>query len=83
MKTYSVVIPVFRGTKSISKIVSDLKSININIVQIIFVFDNGDLLAWEEIKKHPSVTLSIDAFYFGLVFFREEVKEKVDLRFYL
>jgi predicted O-methyltransferase YrrM len=36
--------------------------------------------AWEEIKKNPSVTLSIDAFYFGIVFFRTEVKEKIDLK---
>jgi predicted O-methyltransferase YrrM len=54
----------------------------------VFIFDDiywskGMTSAWEEIKKHPSVTLSIDAFYFGLVFFREEVKEKVDLKFYL
>lgn len=32
--------------------------------------------AWEQIKKHPSVTVSIDLFYFGLVFFRKENKEK-------
>ncbi len=39
--------------------------------------------AWKEIKQHSAVTLSIDTFYFGLIFFKEEVKEKVDLRFYL
>ncbi|MDP3556439.1 MAG: class I SAM-dependent methyltransferase [Bacteroidota bacterium] len=54
----------------------------------VFVFDDiywseGMTKAWEEIKKHPSVTLSIDAFYFGMVMFREEIKEKVDLKFYL
>ena len=54
----------------------------------VFIFDDiywskGMTKAWEEIKKHPSVTLSIDTFNFGLVFFREEVKEKVGLKFYL
>ena len=54
----------------------------------VFVFDDiywsqGMTRAWEEIKKHPSVTLTIDTFYFGMVFFREEVKEKVDLKFYI
>lgn len=54
----------------------------------VFVFDDiywseGMTKAWEEIKKNPSVTLSIDTFNFGLVFFREELKEKVDLKFYL
>lgn len=39
--------------------------------------------AWEEIKRHPLVTLSIDTFYFGLVFFKEEYKEKVDLKLYI
>jgi predicted O-methyltransferase YrrM len=54
----------------------------------VFIFDdiywsNGMTRAWNEIKKHPSVTLSIDTFYFGLVFFKEEIKEKTELRFYV
>ncbi len=54
----------------------------------VFIFDDiywsPDMTrAWKEIKKHPSVTLSIDAFYFGLIFFRDEIKEKVDLKFYI
>jgi predicted O-methyltransferase YrrM len=32
--------------------------------------------AWEEIKQHPSVTLTVDLFFIGLVFFRKEQKEK-------
>lgn len=32
--------------------------------------------AWEEIKHHSSVTLTIDLFFIGLVFFRKEQKEK-------
>jgi predicted O-methyltransferase YrrM len=31
--------------------------------------------AWEQIKRHPSVTVSIDLFFIGLVFFRKENKE--------
>jgi predicted O-methyltransferase YrrM len=31
--------------------------------------------AWEEIKQDPAVTLTIDLFYIGLVFFRKENKE--------
>jgi len=34
--------------------------------------------AWDEIKKHPSVTLTIDLFFIGLVFFRTEQKIKQD-----
>jgi predicted O-methyltransferase YrrM len=54
----------------------------------VFIFDDiywsKDMTrAWEEIKQHPSVSLSIDTFYFGMVFFKEEIKEKVDLKFYL
>jgi len=54
----------------------------------VFIFDDiywskGMTEAWNEIKKHPSVTLSIDTFYFGMVFFKEEIKEKLDLKFYL
>lgn len=32
--------------------------------------------AWEEIKDHPSTTLTIDLFFIGLVFFKKEFKEK-------
>ncbi len=32
--------------------------------------------AWEEIKQYPSVTLTIDLFFIGLVFFRKEQLEK-------
>ena len=32
--------------------------------------------AWEVIKQHPSVTLTIDLFFIGLVFFRKEQKAK-------
>ncbi len=32
--------------------------------------------AWEDIKQHPSVRLTIDLFWCGLVFFRNENKEK-------
>lgn len=47
----------------------------------IMVFDDiywseGMETAWKEIKNHPQVTLSLDLFYFGVVFFRTENKEK-------
>ncbi|HTA62149.1 MAG TPA: class I SAM-dependent methyltransferase [Bacteroidia bacterium] len=32
--------------------------------------------AWEEIKAHPAVTISIDLYKVGLVFFRKENKQK-------
>ncbi len=32
--------------------------------------------AWEAVKNHPSVTLTLDFFYFGIVFVRQEQKEK-------
>jgi len=46
----------------------------------VFVFDDihwsSEMeAAWEEIKKHPKVTLSIDFFYMGLVFLRPEQTE--------
>lgn len=47
----------------------------------IFVFDDihwsqGMEAAWEAIKAHPKVTLSIDLFYMGLVFIRYDEKEQ-------
>lgn len=32
--------------------------------------------AWETIKEHPSVRCSIDLFFIGIVFFRQEFREK-------
>ena len=47
----------------------------------IFVFDDinwsDDMKkAWKEICEHKEVTLSLDLFYFGIVFFKTENKEK-------
>lgn len=47
----------------------------------IFVFDDiywsdGMRKAWTEICAHPEVTLSVDFFYFGIVFFRAEQRNK-------
>ena len=47
----------------------------------IFVFDDitwskGMQQAWKEICAHPEITLSLDFFFFGLVFFRKENKHK-------
>jgi predicted O-methyltransferase YrrM len=47
----------------------------------VFVFDDIHWSkemeeAWEEIKQHSSVTLTIDLFFIGLVFLRKEQKEK-------
>ena len=54
----------------------------------VVIFDDiywseGMTEVWKKIKGHPSVTLSIDTFYLGLIFFREELKEKTDLKIYL
>ena len=47
----------------------------------VFVFDDIHWseemeAAWEKIKAHEQVRLTIDVYHFGLVFFREENKEK-------
>lgn len=49
----------------------------------VFVFDDIHWSAemeeaWATIKAHPEVRLTIDLFHFGLVFFRQEQKEKED-----
>lgn len=52
----------------------------------IFIFDDihwskGMLEAWEKIKLHPKVTVTIDTFYWGLVCFRkEQAKENFTIR---
>lgn len=43
----------------------------------IFIFDDiywseEMMAAWAEIKKHPSVTMTMDLFYLGIVFFRKK-----------
>lgn len=52
----------------------------------VFIFDDiywsaGMTEAWELIKKHPKVTVTIDTFYWGFVFFRkEQAKEHFTIR---
>ncbi|MFO8146660.1 MAG: class I SAM-dependent methyltransferase [Gillisia sp.] len=52
----------------------------------VFIFDDihwskGMEEAWEEIKAHPEVSVSIDSFFWGLIFFRQEQeKEHFTLR---
>lgn len=52
----------------------------------VFIFDDiywsKDMTeAWEHIKKHPQVTVTIDTFFWGLVFFRkEQAKEDFVIR---
>ncbi|MBL4655482.1 MAG: class I SAM-dependent methyltransferase [Bacteroidia bacterium] len=53
----------------------------------LFIFDDihwskGMEEAWEEIKRHPETTVTIDLFQFGLVFFRkDQVREHFLLRY--
>jgi len=53
----------------------------------IFLFDDihwskGMGEAWNTIRRHPRVTVSIDLYYFGIVFFREELsREEFNIRF--
>ena len=53
----------------------------------VFIFDDihwSDEMedVWEEIKSHPKVTVTIDLFFLGLVFFRkEQAKENFILKF--
>jgi len=55
--------------------------------QSVLIFDDiywseGMKEAWQEIKNHPAVTLTIDLFYIGLVFFKQDqVKEHFKIRF--
>jgi len=52
----------------------------------LFIFDDiylsdGMTQAWETIKQHPKVTVTVDLFYLGLVFFRkEQVKQHFKIR---
>jgi len=52
----------------------------------VFIFDDiywskGMTEAWETIKQHPKVTVTIDTFFWGFVFFRkEQVKEHFTIR---
>jgi predicted O-methyltransferase YrrM len=55
--------------------------------ETLFVFDDiylnpGMEAAWESIKKHPQVRVSLNLFHMGLVFFKKELsKQHFNLRF--
>ena len=49
--------------------------------ETVFIFDDihwsaGMEEAWKEIQANPKVTVSIDSFFWGLVFFRKEQKKE-------
>jgi len=52
----------------------------------VFIFDDiywskGMTNAWNTIKQHPKVTVTIDTFFWGLVFFKKELtKENFKIR---
>ncbi|WP_372792116.1 O-methyltransferase [Lutibacter sp.] len=55
-----------------------LKTIHNNSI---FIFDDINLSpemqqAWSTIKKHPKVTISIDTFFWGIIFFRKEQEKE-------
>ena len=54
----------------------------------VFVLDDiywsrGMTRAWNELRLHPSVSLSIDTFYSGYLFFRKEIKQRQHYRLIL
>lgn len=60
-----------------------LDTVNSNSVWIFddIYWSKGMAEAWEAIKKHPKVTVTIDTFFWGFVFFRkEQVKEHFTIR---
>lgn len=60
-----------------------LNTVNNNSVWIFddIYWSKGMTEAWETIKKHPKVTVTIDTFFWGVVFFRDEqVKEHFRIR---
>ena len=49
--------------------------------ETVFVFDDihwseGMTTAWEQIKKHPKVTTTIDLFFMGIVFFNTDLSRE-------
>ena len=51
----------------------------------VLIFDDihwsaGMEAAWQTIREHPSVRCSVDLFFIGIVFFRQEFKEKQHFR---
>lgn len=84
-KTYDLIF--FDGnhdkTATLNYFESLLPSIN---NKSLFIFDDiywskGMTEAWETIKQHPKVTVTIDTFFWGFVFFRkEQAKEHFKIR---
>jgi hypothetical protein len=43
-------------------------------------WSKGMTEAWNEIKKHPPVRVTVDLFLIGLVFFRKETSQTRDFK---
>lgn len=46
-------------------------------------WSSGMTKAWNQIKQHQNVSLSINLFYMGIVFFKPELKQKVHLDLFI
>lgn len=61
--------------------------LNQSVNESVFVFDDIHWSkemeeAWKEIKNHPKVTLTVDLFFMGIIFFKmEQVKEHFIIRY--
>lgn len=62
--TYSVVIPVFRGEETLTKLVDQLNNLKgISILEIIFVFDDGSPNSWEIITQLSDENQNVKGIY--------------------
>lgn len=64
----------FKKETTLYSFKSCLESIHNNSVFIFEnIYENSEMLeTWEEIKKHPLVTVTINTYFWGIVFFRKE-----------
>lgn len=63
--------------------IADASSENCVIVLDDIFWSSGMTKAWNQIKQHQNVSLSINLFYMGIVFFKPELKQKVHLDLFI
>ena len=60
------------------------KRTNVSVIVLDDIYWSEEMTkAWESIKENTEVRLTIDCFYFGLVFFKEEVKQKEHFKLFI
>lgn len=73
----------YEATLNYFKLALNQKQTNTVLVFDDIYWSKGMTKAWKEITEHKEVKMSLDLFYMGIIFFKDEIKEPVHLKLFI